>query len=105
MKDAYFSVHVNESSQEYLKFFCFLLVFSFFGVRGGGGVGGGGGELYMFTAFPYGLACYPRLFTKLLKPVMAHLHMLGFVSTIFIDADGRLKKGVCTNCKKLVGII
>ena len=39
----------------------------------------------MFTAFPNGLVCCPRLFTKLLKPVMAHLHMLGFVSTIFID--------------------
>ena len=42
-------------------------------------------QLYMFTAFPNGLACCPRLFTKLLKPVMAHLHMLGFVSTVFID--------------------
>ena len=39
----------------------------------------------MFTAFPYGLACCPRLFTKLLKPVMAYLHVLSFVSTIFID--------------------
>ena len=66
LKDAYFSVHVNESSQEYLKSF----------LRG---------QLYMFTAFPNGLVCCPRLFTKLLKPVMAHLHMLGFVSTIFID--------------------
>ena len=88
LKDAYFSVHVNESSQEYLKFF-------------------GGGQLYMFTAFPNGLACCPRLFTKCLKPVMAHLHMLGFVSAIFIDdtADGRLGKGECAKCKKLVGII
>ena len=66
LKDAYFSVHVNKSSQEYLKFLW-------------------GGQLYMFTAFPNGLACCPRLFTKLLKPVMAHLHILGFVSTIFID--------------------
>ena len=66
LKDAYFSVHVNESSQEFLKFFW-------------------KGQLYTFTAFPNGLACCPRLFTKLLKPAMAHLHMLGFVSTIFID--------------------
>ena len=56
-----------------------------------------GGQLYMLTAFPNGLACCPRLFTKLLKPVMAHLHMLGFVSAIFTDdtADGRLGKGEC----------
>lgn len=66
LKDAYFSVHVMETSQKFLKF-------------------SWRGQLYAFTAFPNGLACCPRLFTKLLKPVMAHLHMLGFVSTIFID--------------------
>ena len=66
LKDAYFSVHVTEASQEFLKF-------------------SWRSQLYAFTAFPNGLACCPRLFTKLLKPVMAHLHMLGFVSTIFID--------------------
>ena len=100
LKDAYFSVHVNESSQAKLKFFLFFFSFFF-------GGGGGGGQLYMLTAFPNGLACCPRLFSKLLKPVMAHLHMLGFVSTIFIDdtADGRLGKGECAKCKKLVGII
>ena len=37
---AYFSVHVNESSLEYLKFFW-------------------QGQLYMFMAFPTGLACCP----------------------------------------------
>ena len=66
LKDAYFSVQVNESSEGFLKFFF-------------------GGQLSMFTAFPNGLECCPRLFTKLLKPVMAHFHMLSFVSTIFID--------------------
>ena len=48
LKDAYFSIHVNESSQEYLKFFL-------------------GGQLYMFTAFPNGLACCPRIFTKIVE--------------------------------------
>ena len=43
------------------------------------------GQLYKYTAFPNGLACCPRLFTKLLKPVMAQLHWWGFISTIFID--------------------
>ena len=66
LKDAYFSVHVNKTSQEYLKFLW-------------------KGQLYAFTAFPNGLACCPRLFTKLMKPVMAYLHSLGHVSTIFID--------------------
>ena len=66
LKDAYFSVHVNEASQQYLKFKW-------------------ENQLYAFTAFPNGLSCCPRLFTKLLKPVMAQLHLLGFVATIFID--------------------
>ena len=43
------------------------------------------GQLYKYTAFPNGLACCPRLFTKLLKPVMAQLHRWGFISTIFFD--------------------
>ena len=59
LKDAYFSAHVNESSQEYLKF------------GGAGGGGGEGGQLYMFTAFADGLASCLRLFTNLLKPMMA----------------------------------
>ena len=42
-------------------------------------------QLYKFAAFPNGLASCPTLFTKLLDPVMAHLHKLGFMSTIFID--------------------
>ena len=39
------------------------------------------GQLYKYTAFPAG----PRLFSKLLKPVMAQLHRWVFISTIFID--------------------
>ena len=66
LKDAYFSIWVEEQSQEYLKF-----VWQ--------------GKVFKFTVFPNGLACCPRLFTKILKPVMAYLHQLGFVSTIFID--------------------
>ena len=108
LKDAYFSVHVNKSSQEYLKFFLllfFLLLFFFFFFFGGGG--GGGGQLYMFTAFPNGLACFPRFFTKLLKPVMAHLHMLGFVSTIFTDDTllmGDSEKECVQNVKSLLAL-
>ena len=66
LKEAYFSIHIKEESQEFLKFLW-------------------KGHLYKFTVFPNGLACCPRLFTKILKPVMAYLHQLGFISTIFID--------------------
>ena len=42
------------------------------------------GQLFKFTTFPNELACSPRLYTKLLKPVMTALHRRGFISTIFI---------------------
>ena len=66
LKEAYFSIHIKEESQEFLKFIW-------------------KGQLYKFTVFPNGLACCPRIFTKILKPVMAYLHQKGFISTIFID--------------------
>ncbi len=66
LRDAYYSVPMTEKSQNFLKFEW-------------------KGQLYKYTAFPNGLACCPRLFTKLLKPVMAQLHRWGFISTIFID--------------------
>ena len=66
LQDAYISVHMAPAVQNLLKF-----VWK--------------GQLYKFTAFPNGLASCPTLFTKLLDPVMAHLHKLGFMSFIFID--------------------
>ena len=65
LHDAYFSVHMAPAALNLLKF-----VWK--------------GQLYKYTAFPNGLASSPRLFTKLLKPAKAHLHKLGFISTIFI---------------------
>ena len=69
LRDAYFSVHINVETQNFLKF----------------ERGGGGGQLFKFTAFLKELVSCPRLFSKLLKPVMAALHRRGFISTIFID--------------------
>ena len=66
LRDAYYLVHMIEKSQNVLKFEW-------------------KGQLYKYTAFPNGLGCCPRLFIKLLKPVMAQLHRWGFISTIFID--------------------
>ena len=38
-----------------------------------------------YNAFPNGLSCAPRTFTKLLKPVFATLRGKGHVSTAFLD--------------------
>ena len=66
LKDAYYSVPIHPSDKILLRF-----VWE--------------GELWQFNAMPNGLALAPRMFTKLLKPVFAHLRAAGFGSTSFID--------------------
>ena len=54
IRDEYYTVPIHSTYQKYLKF-------SF------------NGQLFQFTCMPNGLACAPRLFTKLLKPVYGSL--------------------------------
>ena len=78
LKDAYFSLPVHHDYQKYLKF-----VWQ--------------GELYQFTCMPQGLACAPRLFTKLLKPVYAYLRSKGHVSSGYLD-NSFLEGDTCQSC-------
>ncbi|XP_068723270.1 uncharacterized protein [Montipora capricornis] len=66
LKDAYFSVPIAKSHQKLLKFEW-------------------NNVLYKFTCFPNGLACCPRKFTKIMKPVFSTLRQLGHLSTNYID--------------------
>ena len=66
LKDAYYSIPVESSDR---KFLCFIWR----------------GETYQFTCLSNGLACAPRKFTKILKPVLATLHSLGHISVVHID--------------------
>ena len=43
------------------------------------------GKLYQFAALPFGLASAPRLFTKLMKPVVAILRSIGVRLLIYLD--------------------
>jgi len=43
------------------------------------------GILYEYTCLPFGLCTAPRVFTKLLKPVVAYLRNKGYISVVFID--------------------
>ena len=65
-KDAYYSVLVHLSHQKYLKFYF-------------------EGCLYCYTCFANGLAPCPRLFTKLMNPVLTELRKRGILVTSFID--------------------
>ena len=66
LSDAYYSCPVHVSFQKYLKF-------QFDGM------------CYKYTVFPNGLACCPRLFTILLKPVFASLPKKCHKPVVFID--------------------
>ena len=66
LKDAYYCVPLDKEHQKYLKFQW-------------------NGCLYQCTCYPNGLACCPRKFTKLPKPVYYTLRQAGHLSTGYID--------------------
>ena len=66
LQDAYFSVPIHRDYQKYLKF-CWE------------------GVLYKYVCMPQGLACAPRIFTKLLKPIFGTLRQQGYISSGYLD--------------------
>ena len=66
LKDAYLSVPIKEGGRKYLRF-------------------AWEERVYEFQCLPFGLSSAPRVFTKLLKPVMALLRQRGLRSMIFLD--------------------
>lgn len=42
-------------------------------------------KVFQFTCLPFGLACAPRYFTKLMKPIYAKLRNLGYTNIGYID--------------------
>lgn len=66
LKDAYHLIAVHESHRKYLRFKW-------------------KDELYEYMCLSFGLSTAPRVFTKLLKPVIFHLRKLGFLSCIYLD--------------------
>ena len=66
LKDAYFTVQVSTQHQPLLRFVH-------------------GGLRYQFSCLPFGLGPAPRLFTKLLRPVVALLRRLGLRLIIYLD--------------------
>ena len=66
IKDAYLTVGVHKQSQPYLRFIW-------------------QGLAYQFQARPFGLCTAPRVFTKLLKPVITFLRTLNIRCLIYLD--------------------
>ena len=75
LKDAYFSVPICDQDRRFLRFWW-------------------RDSLFQFTALPNGLACAPRIFTKLLTPVYSALHEEGhecfpYIDDSFVVGDSR----------------
>lgn len=66
LKDAYYSVAISKCSRKYLRFLY-------------------KNTLYQYTCLPNGLASAPRVFTKLLKPVLSELRRMGISCLSYID--------------------
>lgn len=64
-----------------------------------------GNSLYQFISMPFGLTSAPRQFTKLLKPVLSRLRMLGhslcaYIDDILMVAVIRSMQKIC-NCNEM----
>lgn len=66
LKDAYLTVPIIIKDQKFLRFLWRQ-------------------ELYQFQTLPFGLASAPRIFTKLMKPVVGLLRRLGVKLIIYLD--------------------
>jgi len=83
LKDAYYTVPIFHAHQKYLKF-----IFN--------------GTLYQYTCMANGLS-YAQVFTKLLKPVYATLHNLGYLSLGYTD-DSYLQGDTSSECLENVKV-
>ena len=92
LRDAYYTIPIARQDRHFLWFFW-------------------DNVLYQFTAMPNGLACAPRLFTKILTPVFAQLQEQGhecfhYIDDSFIIADNQENcaasiNAVCDNLRNL----
>ena len=82
IKDAYYSVPIAHEHRKFLRFLW-------------------QGKVYQYTCLPNGLACAPRKFTKLLKPVFSKLRLEGHTVAGYID-DTYLQGDTSAQCKAAV---
>ena len=66
LKDAYLSIPIHQSFRKFLKFTWH-------------------GRTYEYTALPFGLSAAPRVFTKLLKPILGSLRETGIRLIAYLD--------------------
>ena len=85
LKEAYYAVPVAEVHRKFLRFRW-------------------GGELYQFRVLPNGLACTPRIFTKILNPIFAYLKEQGVEAFQYID-DSFIVADSAERCEESVKVL
>lgn len=78
ISEAFYSIPIRSEDRKYFRF-----VFS--------------GTKYQFTALIMGMTTSPRVYTKIMKPVFAHLRSRGFISSAYID-DSCLQGSTWMDC-------
>ena len=73
LRDVYYTVPIAVEHRKYLRFYW-------------------NDQMYQFACLPNGLASAPRIFTKLLKPIFAHLRLqghtlVGYIDDTYLQAD------------------
>lgn len=66
LRDAYFSIQINEKYRKFLRF-CFQ------------------NELFQFNSLPFGLCSAPFIFTKIMKPVLHFLRTRDIICVCYLD--------------------
>ena len=66
MRDAYYSIPVDKQLRRYMQF---IFV----------------GKLYQLKVLVFGLSTAPRIFTKVMKPVVAFIRAKGILIIIYLD--------------------
>ena len=82
LRDAYFLVNVDKGFRKFLRFIW-------------------RSKLFEFTCLPMGLACSPRIFTKIMKPIFERLRKNGLSSIFYLD-DSWLLGSSFEDCKRNV---
>ena len=78
LKDAFYSIRVAKKSRKYLQFIYH-------------------NKLYQFCVLPFRISTAPRVFFKILKPVIALLHTRGISLIIYLD-DLLIAAGTYIDC-------
>ncbi|KAG8579388.1 hypothetical protein GDO81_010859 [Engystomops pustulosus] len=94
LKDAYYHVPICQDHQKYLRFT----------------VRSPGGKIlhFQFKALPFGISSAPRIFTKIMAEVVAHLRLKGIIIVPYLDdllLVAKTKSDLKTHLQLVIGLL